>query len=439
MKRKFLLIAALVCALPLLANAQFNSGSTGTDGALDLSSNCQPDITTGACEVQLPESGILNYTTITIPNGKTLVFKRNSRNTPAILLAQGNVNIVGTIDLSAGAYVYCPQQQTPCYDYRIAGPGGFNGGDSGRPGFGPGGGVVSTNPALENAKWVGSLSLIPIVGGSGGAGSYIYGGGGGGAVVIASSTSINISGYGGITAYGQSGPGGGTPGARCGSGGAIRLVANSITTSNTSNLNAPSCNGANPNGVGVIRVEATQIDFRAATTPAATLSTINPVIVSSAQPQLTIASVGGYPVPSYSGSRFDTVDLLLPNQLTDPINVVIQATNIPSGTPVQVGFASGGASATSTSCTLTGGPGPLQCTATISNLNRTGVTYLLATATFTPPANFAQLNPKGENNVAKIRLESILGAKPKYVFLRNNNSVIDYAKLPKDFLQQFGM
>ncbi|MDQ3130911.1 MAG: hypothetical protein M3Q99_09135 [Acidobacteriota bacterium] len=428
MKHAFL-VAALLCILPFVANAQFNSGSTGVDGALDLStaSFCQPN---GICEVQLPESGILNYTTINVPPGRVLIFKRNSRNSPAILLAQGNVTVGGEINVSTPcamnfSSVLCTGHYESNSNVQTPGVGGFSGGAPGKDGFGSGKGIAAGD---INAKWVGPLNLLPIVGGSGGAGytcGYPFyscrGGGGGGAIVIASSAQITISGA--VKAIGS----------ESGSGGAIRLIANSLDIAGQ--LSATSRNS------GVIRLEAPtgQRNFTGTSNPAAVLSTINPSIVADAQPLLTIVSVGGYLVPSYAGTRFDTADLQLPNQLTDPINVVIQAANIPSGTPVQVGFANGGVNATSTSCTLTGGPGPLQCTATISNLNRTGVTYLLATATFTPPANFAQLNPKGENNVAKIRLESILGAKPKYVFLRNNNSVIDNAKLPKDFLQQFGM
>lgn len=423
MKRVFF-VAALLCLLQLVAQAQFNSGSTGADGALDLS-GCQPHQISGACEVQLPESGILNYTTVNIPNGKRLQFIRNSRNTPVIILAQGNVNIAGAIEVNAGRYRLYPNGWY--FDFFTSGPGGFDAGDYGRSGFGPGGGLISGD---SNGKWIGPLSLTPIIGGSGGADK---GGGGGGAVVIASSTSINVSG-----SVSASGVGANGFYSKSGSGGAIRLVSHSITVAGSGSLGA-STNSGIPSLNGVIRVEATQINFQGSATPAATLSPINPTIVSSSQPQLTIISVGGYTVPTYAGSRFDTVDLLLPNQLPDPINVVVQAINIPSGTQIQVGFANGSGNATSSPCILTGGSSTLSCTATISNLNRTGVTYLLATATFTPSQSLAQFNLKGENQVARVRLESILGAKPKYVFLRSDNSVIDSSKLRKEFLQQFGM
>ena len=175
MKKRFLLIAAFVCALPLFANAQFNSGSTGADGALDLLTMTCPN---NICEVQLPESGILNYTTVNIPSGKLLRFKFNSRNTPVIVLAQGNITISGTISVDA--------------DGTIAGTGGFYGGTgNSQNGFGPGGGTSSAG----NGRWVGSISLVPIVGGSGGAsgGGNYPGGGGGGAIVLASSANISLA------------------------------------------------------------------------------------------------------------------------------------------------------------------------------------------------------------------------------------------------------
>lgn len=230
-------------------------------------------------------------------------------------------------------------------------------------------------------------------------------------------------------------------GAGGGSGGVVRLMANSLNIAG--NIVARGAGLFDFNGFhGVIRLEApniTQISFTGVAVPPAVLSTISSGIVPTALPSLTIFSVGGSPVPTYSGSRFDTIDLLLPNQLADPINVVVRGNNIPVGTEVRVGFVSGSQNGTSAPCNLAGTEASSQCTATISNLNRTGVTYLLATATFTPPAPLAKNNPKGKDQIAKIRLESVLGAKPKYVFLRGDNSVIEAAKVPKEFLQYFGM
>lgn len=433
MKQGFLL-AGLFLSLSLTLHAQnFSSGSTGADGALD----CSNASANNNCEVQIPESGILNYTTINIPLGKGLIFKSNSRNTPVILLAQGDVNISGVVNVGGRIY-------------GVPGPGGFHGGrlrdggQVGSNGFGPGGGVHGQGEERANGKWVGSLSLIPIIGGSGGAsyGTTCNGGAGGGALVIASSTNITVSGL--ILADGQSGytQGFSNCGPGVGSGGAIRLVANSINIAQISidRLHLSACGSTNCISPGLIRLETPTGNVALASgssSPAAVVSSINPIIVPSSPSSLTITSVGGYAVPSYAGSSFDTVDLLLPNQLQDPISVVVRANNIPVGTQVQVGFVSGSGQATSTPGTLSGTFENSTATATISGLNRTGVTYLLASATFDPPASAANFNPKGPDQVSKIRVEAAPGAKPKYVFLRGNGTVIETAKLSPQFLQQF--
>lgn len=320
--------------------------------------------------------------------------------------------VAGTIDVSGGV--------------PFPGPGGFYGGSQGRSGFGPGGGQPGQNG--DNAKWVGPLSLVPIVGGSGGAGG---GSGGGGAIVIASSTSINISGT--ITAsatYADN-----AVVFHDGSGGAIRLVANSLVVSGS--LGACGVVG----NCGVVRLEAPSnaLAFSGTSNPPAGLFPINSTITTNSQPVLTIVSIGGSAVPSYAGSRFDTYDMLLPNQLADPISVVLQASNIPVGTQVLVGFVNGSNSASSTTGTLSGTLESSTATATISNLNRTAVTYLLATAIFDPPTGAMKFNPSGPNHVAKVRVVASPGAKPKLVFLRKNGTEVDVASLPKQFLDQLGL
>ena len=266
-----------------------------------------------------------------------------------------------------------------------------------------------------------------------------YGGGGGGALVIASSQTITITNSGIIRANGAGVecPFGGAGG---GAGGAIRLVANAINAAGA--FEAVGSGAFNFQGFnGVIRLEApvATMNFSGSSTPAAGLFQINSLIVSTAVPSLSIVSIGGFPVPSFSGSRFDTYDMLLPNQLTDPITVVVNATNIPVGTQVKVGFVNGSPNATSTSATLAGTLQFSTGTASISNLDRLAVTYLLATATFDPPLSAMRFNPKGRNQVAKIRVESVPGAKPKLVFLRRDGTVVDATKIPKRFLEEVGL
>src|ERR1700693_3385921 len=89
--RSRFVMLAVVCST-LAAGQPFSSGSTGADGALDLS---PADKT-----VQLPSNGILNFTTIHIPGGRTLTFSRNLSNTPVIILVTGTINVARTIDVS---------------------------------------------------------------------------------------------------------------------------------------------------------------------------------------------------------------------------------------------------------------------------------------------------------------------------------------------------
>lgn len=271
-------------ALGLLACSvahAFDSGSTGADSALNVTVNT---------EIVLPPSGVLNYTTVNIPSGVTVTFKKNAANTPVFLLASGDVTIAGTIDIrgldakDAGTYGdgVLGDDGVP----GAGGPGAYDGGRGGREdaallpaivrggaGLGPGGGAggreggngctstgyykyVGTGGAYASAAYqyysrthctastitqfskpYGSPLLQPLIGGSGGGGGRggtVYpgsgGGGGGGAILIASSGKITVTGS--IDATG--GDGGGVFGdgvggqGAGGSGGAIRLVAGSI-------------------------------------------------------------------------------------------------------------------------------------------------------------------------------------------------------------------
>lgn len=251
------LMAALALALAATGVQAFDSGSTGADGALN------PTVNT---EIQLPPSGVLNYTTVNIPSGVTVRFKRNVLNTPVFLLASGNVTIAGVIDISGktaaatgtagdgvGADDGMPGQ---------GGPGGYDGGRGGRDdlamtpavirgggGLGPGGGLGGVEgadgcgtdnrqyryiggsaghaqAALEQwwyyynnqyywcgaspanaGKAYGSAILQPLIGGSGGGGgrggaNFPGSGGGGGGGAILIASSGTFSLTGSIVASG---------------------------------------------------------------------------------------------------------------------------------------------------------------------------------------------------------------------------------------------
>jgi len=389
-------VAAAWAISPALAQT-FSSGSTGADGALDL--------TAGDMTVQLPDSGILNYTTVNIRAGRTLTFGLNLRNTPVVMLAQGAVVISGTIGVSGSSG-------------RTPGPGGFYGGAPNQDGFGPGAGSFEGN---SSGSWIGPLSLVPIIGGSGGAGGTPGcagpGGGGGGAIVIASSLSVTETGY--IYAAGG---GACTPGGA----GAIRLVSNSINVSGY--LQA-----------AIVRLEAplNALTYTGGGTPPVR-STINPAIVPTNPPVLNITSIGGYPVPSYSGSSFSSIDVLLPTQLADPIPVVVQATNVPVGSPVSIAF-SGSAGATSTTANLAGTTASSTATVYVSGVSRSAVTYLFVSTTFSASLIASSLNTSNPAGLSKIELAAAPGQRTKYRFLRSDGSEISAAKVPEDIRRLFGL
>lgn len=276
-KTKILVSAMAALFITAPAAFAFTSGSTGADGAFDPTVNTTLD---------LPPSGIFNFTSVNIRNGVTVTFKKNATNTPVTILATGNVTIAGTINVSGGSSPYTGAAgDGNLGDDGIpgkGGPGGYDGGNGGKQSYGrggdgqgPGGGIAgsyssnyqtnygagtpgggagyagpgqhgnainySGGPGAAGPSY-GSSVLLPLVGGSGGGGGSggasfqgSGGGGGGGAILIAASGTVTVTGaiyaiggYPGLSSgQGLGGIGGG------GSGGAIRIVATTITGNGT--------------------------------------------------------------------------------------------------------------------------------------------------------------------------------------------------------------
>jgi hypothetical protein len=400
-------VGLILCAAIVQAQT-FSSGSTGADGPATCSN--------ANVNWQVPDSGIFNFTTVSITSC-TVTFTPNQRNTPVVILAQGDVVITGsTIRVNASG--------------QIPGPGGFYGGATNQAGFGPGGGAPG-----QPGQWVGPLSLVPPIGGSGAGGRISIngqGGGGGGAIVIASSTSIQCDG-GSIQADGSfsytSAPEG------FGSGGAIRLVANSVTGS--CNLLARG-NSNNPNH-GIVRVEA-QVGgllYTGLSIPSAVLSVINPEIIpTSTTAALNISSIGGFPVFSDAGTRPGTVDVVLPRALTDPIAVAVQGTNIPVGTAVNLNL-SGSSGTTYVPGTLAGSFDLSTATLQVSGLDRLAETHLFVFATFDVPQSAALFNPEGPDHVDKVLVQAEPGQPSTMAFLRKDGSRIEPEKVPTQLLAYF--
>jgi hypothetical protein len=332
-------------------------GSDGSDGALEVAENQT---------LKLPPDGIFNYTTIVIPEGATLRFERNALNTPVYLLATGDVDISGTIDLrgATGSGL-------------AGGKGGAGGFDGGRPGFtsdsapgagfGPGGGkgglrddrsvdgagagAFRTKPtqgltavslwSAKRGETYGNALLRPLIGGSGGGGAAgspgVGGGGGGGALLLGSSTKIVLNG--GILASGGDSASRGDVD-NAGSGGAIRLVAPAVEGSGRLHVFGGnqdfSESGSNLGGHGRIRIDAFEISGAAgmAFDPRSSLSAGSSVFVfPQSRPTVDIISAAGNDIaPGTQGP----VRLNLPFNSSTTQNVRLRAANFGGVVPVSV-------------------------------------------------------------------------------------------------------
>jgi hypothetical protein len=418
--KKFIIVIGLTALVLLPGYSQtVNSGSTGADGALILPSLLQnlnrlPPGTTynTACTdgsagctytvpLQEPPNHIFNFTTVSIDSGVTVRFQPNKANTPVFILAQGDVTINGLIDISGadGGMGFVAAS---------GGPGGFSGGLGGSNpiyeswGLGPGGGsgyYLGLKSAFfaGGAQPYGTPALQWLIGGSGGGGGTFdsfspggNGGGGGGAILIASAGTIDLgaSGRPAIFSHG----GGAYAHAGCGSGGAIRLAATLLRGSGEINALNPgvgtsACPPAlvsNAEAPGRIRLESAQSSQYAGTAhPAASVNGVGEpiVILPPITPTVRIVSIGGVPVPAQPTAAANAPDIVLPSTFTNPVSVVVQATNVPNGTMVKVIVSpqsGGSAQIVSSPVALTGAfQLPRQATVSV-NLPSTGVGIISA-------------------------------------------------------------
>lgn len=423
------------------AEAAFTSGSTGADGAFE------PE---ASIVLQIPESGVFNFTTVHIPTGVTVTFKKNSQNTPVTILATGDVTIDGTVDVNGANGNYLIPG--------AGGPGGFDGGQGGvayqvgKRGEGPGGGSGGGPRTNSNSgggggdggsfgssggegsynyvtnigspgSTYGNERILPLIGGSGGGGgggTTVYvggaGGGGGGAILIASSGVLTINGI--ITANGGAGAKGennGYAGGGAGaSGGSIRLIANTI--SGNGSISAAGGSGAGSynsygsgagGGAGRIRFEALNVLRVSSTNPPLSLG--YPYAVAPPNmPTLTISSIGGMDVPAVPKGAFAAPDVMLPFNTKNPITVVVSGANIPVDQAVTV-------KAIPVSGTISSATGALsgtEASSTVSvalNISTAYPSLITATVTFQLAAlNINDFYLNGEK-VEQVRVAADLG------------------------------
>lgn len=458
----FLIFSIFCLMTQIYGQNDFISGSTGADGELAPTANQT---------IQLPESGVFNFTTINIPSGVTIKFTPNSQNTPITLLATGNVTIAGSIVVDG------ENGFTTGMGGR-GGPGGFRGGESGltidsfpgKTGDGPGGGgfggsVNGTNhgggggggysvPGNNghpngNPNYLigsggptyGTSSLLPLMGGSGGGGggaSVTYrggsGGGGGGAILIASSGTITLSGS--ITSKGGNGaltPAGGGGGG--GSGGAIRLISNIITGTGAIDARGGAAGsiqyGGSPGGGGArgyIRVETynySTFNPNLYTVPI-NITYPNPITIPN-MPQLRITQIGGIPVPlTTKGSLQSAPDVTIPTAQTNPVTIQIEASNVPLDSIVQVIVTpTSGSRTTFQSTALSGSINNSTATANV-NLP-SGMSVI--TATLTVNLQMAGLMPMFINGekITRMEVASTLGGEAETIYITKTGKRLNFS------------
>ncbi|MBE7559369.1 hypothetical protein HS125_10615 [bacterium] len=348
-------LAGICLALtpPAPAQPAFNSGSTGADGILDVTTLTILDV---------PPNGIFNFTTVTVRAGRTLRFNRNVLNTPVHILATGDIRIDGTIDVSGQSGTSSPPVAG------AGGPGGFDGGTPGilgvapGAGQGPGAGLGGTpSPPYENSsagsaaygsrtnhvtdkdgEVYGSALLVPLVGGSGGGGTSGQpgrgGAGGGGAILLSSNTKVEV--FGTIRARG--GDNDGTSGSLVsggqGSGGAIRCVAPVVSGTGTLDVRGGRTSWTNTEGgAGRIRIDTIYRSQLAFDYQPTTVVSIGSYMASFAtpQPRLDIISVAGRAILEGTG---EAVSIFMPLGSSASQTITLQARDfVPQGNiPVRI-------------------------------------------------------------------------------------------------------
>jgi hypothetical protein len=341
-------LAIQVC-LPLMCYAQVNTGSNGSDGALDFSSiNYTTNIVINMAD---HPNGIYQYTYVNMPSGVTVTFIPNPNNTPVVWLVQSNAVIDGTVDVSGQSVIWSGGMTGATGG--VGGPGGWSGGNGGTnpsPGQGPGAGNADPNGGWAGngsygSQGLGSLSgaiygnsfLFPLLGGSGGGGSTGGaggGGGGGGAILVAASNSILLNGS--IIGQGGSASVGGGGG---GSAGGVRLVTSSFM--GTGNIYVRGGLSGNPpttsGGAGRIRIDVLQSTFGGNFIGTFTQGSQFIILPTPGQgAQLTVTSVAGVPVSASPTGVLATPDAVLSAQQNNPIPIVVSCANLPLNTPITV-------------------------------------------------------------------------------------------------------
>ncbi|MFH1279224.1 MAG: hypothetical protein ABIK65_12695 [Candidatus Eisenbacteria bacterium] len=360
--RAIALIPFLGLLLPTALFAQIDVGSDGSDGAynplsndtIDLSLAPTADWTTAGSGDGVYDSTewavVFKFSSVNIPAGVNVRFINHPSGAPVVWLVDGTVTIDGNVYLDG-------QDGTGTgYTPSEGGPGGFRGGRAysstsspGGAGLGPGGGLYPNGAGSYGTQGggngplsptYGNARVLPLIGGSGGGAttnSAGYGGGaGGGAILIAADESILISGM--VSANGGVGNNYIASVGGSGSGGGIRLISDMITSNGT--IRAAGGVNSRPGGAGRIRVEGNTVTVNP-TNPNFTVLTPlgvdDPVIWAPADaPTLVVVTINGESVPVDPNGEFTTPPGDVNLAALGPVDVVVNATNVPIASTVKV-------------------------------------------------------------------------------------------------------
>lgn len=331
-------------------------GANGSDGALTLTGNNTIDLSqapNGAWDSSSPTPGkgvydgdkwavVFHYSSVTVNPG-TIQFKNHPSHAPVVWLVSGDVTISGLIVLDGGP------TNAGTLPAPEGGPGGFAGGKGALTtgiyaggegaGWGLGGGAKGpqngagyAGPGLSGAfpgAAYGTAQVVPLMGGSGGGGSNgIPAGAGGGAILIAAAGTITINGA--IHANGGSGGNYGGAGNQSGSGsgGAIRLVAETVAGTGTLNALGGTVYAGAP---GRIRIEANTRSSTLTVNPLPSAAVAsNPALVwpDASAPSVRLVSVGGISVPVQPLGELNQAADVLPDILPASLPVVVETKNV---------------------------------------------------------------------------------------------------------------
>jgi hypothetical protein len=352
--RSLVIVSVLAFLFLPVRSWALDVGSDGSDGAFSPVGIDSVDLgqaTTGDWKLT-PGNGhgvydpakwavVFKYSSVNIAPETAVYFKNHPSGAPVVWLVQEGVTIAGTISLNGAGSGYDLTFSTP-------GPGGFRGGrgrgvnSEGSAGLGPGGGDYVPDsgvgaggsyatPGLGNSgPTYGNERILPLIGGSGGAGcgtSASSGGAGGGAILIAANNTISVAGS--ILANSGSPSNGGG-----GSGGGIRFIAGAVNGSaeGLSAVGSPD-GGGNGGGAGRIRIEANTIDLVGRSNPMYTLlmpleDSTAVVWPSAFAPVLLADSIAGMPVPSDPRAQFTGFADVGVGTLA-PVDLLLTARHVP--------------------------------------------------------------------------------------------------------------